>query len=157
MREDINQIDIEIAALLVIGLKTLLVFRSPPLTGFWHMSAKVQQGLEELPPRLERRASRRRRVLFSGALCSLDGARCYDCAIRDMTELGAHVVVPNSPTLDAQLFLLHVRDGVVHEALVVAKEHNSVSLKFISAIPLANNDDAKMRWLKDLWRSRRGY
>lgn len=95
--------------------------------------------------------------MFSGALCSLDGTQCYDCTIRDMTELGAHVVVPNSPSLDAKVFLLQVRDGIAYEALVVSKERNSVSLKFVSAIPLASSDDPKMRWLKELWRSRRGY
>src|SRR5689334_13336360 len=108
----------------------------------------------EVPPRVERRTTRRRRVLFSGALCNMDGTQCYDCTIRDMTELGAQVVVPNSPSFDAKVFLLHTRDGIAYEALVVSKKRNSVSLKFASATPLANNDDAKVRWLKELWRSR---
>lgn len=113
--------------------------------------------IPEAPPRVERRAARRRRVLFSGALCSLDGTRCHDCAIRDMTELGAHVVVPNSPSLEAKIYLLHVRDGIAYEAIVVSKVRNSVSLKFSSATPLENNEDPEVRWLKDLWCSRRGY
>ena len=121
------------------------------------MSAEDQQQLIDVPPRVERRETRRRRVLFSGALCSLDGTGCYDCTIRDMTDVGARVVVPNSPCLDAKVFLLHVRDGIAYEALVVSKVRNSVSLKLASAMPLANNDDPKMRWLKELWRSRRGY
>ena len=109
------------------------------------------------PPRMERRGARRRRVLFSGALCSLDGTRCHDCTIRDMTELGAHVVVPNSPSLDTKIFLLHVRDGIAYEAFVVSKLRNSVSLRFTSATSLANNDDPNVRCLRELWRSRRGY
>ena len=96
-------------------------------------------------------------MLFSGALCSLDGKRCYDCTIRDMTELGAHVVVPNSQSLDAKVFLLHLRDGIAYEAFVVSKLRDSVSLKFGAATPLARNEDSKVRWLRDLWRTRRGY
>jgi hypothetical protein len=123
------------------------------------MSSQSHREVEgtEIPPRAERRSTRRRRVLFSGVLCSLDGTRCHDCTIRDMTELGAHVVVLNSRSLDAKVFLLHLRDGIAYEAFVVSKLRDSVSLKFGAAIPLARNEDSKVRWLKDLWRARRGY
>src|SRR5258706_15800261 len=69
----------------------------------------------------ERRPMRRKKVLFPGIITYASGGYVYDCAIRDLSQRGAQLVVGKNVQLPKDLFVIDIRDRTAYDAKVVWK------------------------------------
>lgn len=110
--------------------------------------------MTEVPKVLERRPKRRKRVLLGGMIASSDGARRFDCTIRDLTEDGARIEVHSSCLLEGQFYFLNIRDRTAHLVRVAWRSHKEIGLIFIERIALAGALSPHHLFLKELWLAR---
>ena len=104
----------------------------------------------ELSSTEARRAVRQRS--FLGAKLSYgDGAFTFDCVVRDVSETGARVKVPQGLAVPNHVFLVETRSGIAYEARVVWKRHPEIGLEFVHQHGLAEASTPHMMILKRLW------
>lgn len=98
----------------------------------------------------ERRANPRQRVLLSGKLAYARNAVTADCAIRNLSETGAMVMLPALP-LPADPFLIVIKQAFVHEARTVWRRDDRSGLKFLASWRLKHGAPQDVAPLRDLW------
>ena len=108
----------------------------------------------DLPPPAERRQPKpRRRVLLSGLVTWSDGARSFQCTIRNLTDNGARISLPPGQTVPTNIHFINVRERTAHEALVVWNNGSDAGIAFVKTYSLANLNEPKLEYLNRLWHS----
>lgn len=97
----------------------------------------------------ERRKTQRRRVLQTGIIVSANGQYTSDCSIRDISETGARVSV-SGQSFSGQFYLVHVRAQIAFQAKVVRANNGEIAMSFLSRIPLDENLDRNLAFLRRL-------
>jgi hypothetical protein len=107
-----------------------------------------------LPPQAERRPDRRRRSFLAGRITFEDGKRVLDCAIRDLTDRGARITIPETQALPPCFHLISMRERVVHECAVVWMKDGEAGLSFLKTVPLGDLMGSKLDYMRTLWLER---
>jgi len=98
----------------------------------------------------ERRLQSRQRVLLSGIVTYWDGARSFGCTIRNLSAEGARISKPRTQPLPANLFLISVRERMVHDARVIWSRDKDAGLVFVQSRQLSDLADQKYNYLRRL-------
>jgi hypothetical protein len=93
----------------------------------------------------------RRRTLLSGKLVYGDGDFTVDCAIRDISEGGAKIVLTRHQSLPAELHLIVAKYCVVYHAKIMWVSFPARGLKFEHAYPLGDELPRDLHYLYRLW------
>ena len=102
------------------------------------------------PPLAERRPKPRKRVLFGGRVTYSEGAKHFDCSIRDLSESGARISLKPGVPIPSSVYLIDTRNRTVHESRVVWNNGREAGLQFIKSFPLSGIDDPRLSYLKRL-------
>ena len=105
----------------------------------------------ERKPQKERRAAVRGRVLLGGKLVYGQGDRSADCVIRDLTELGARIRLASDIRIPDEVWLIILRSGIAHRAVVVWRSWLGIGLKFVDSVDLRIPIPEPLRHLHRLW------
>ena len=105
----------------------------------------------ELSPQVERRPERRRRTLLGGCIVFDDGKQVFDCTIRNLSKSGARITLPAGYSIPTQIFLIHLRDRLVYEAVIVWRKDGEAGLSFKKELRLSELADSQLAYLQALW------
>jgi hypothetical protein len=105
-----------------------------------------------VPPPIERRPKRRNRVLLRGIISFANGAHSFNCSIRDITDTGACVVIPDQ-NIPSRLYLINIRDRLVYDAHVIWNSGVEIGVTFNKTIPIDEIVDPAKSYLRYLWLS----
>ena len=105
---------------------------------------------KEIVPKTERRKNARTRVLLRGLVCDPAGAPQYTCAIREVTPGGARITLPMGRKAVPEICLVHVREKVAYEAILLW--HNTIEAGYalLAAVPLTQAGDERTRQMLSL-------
>ena len=107
-------------------------------------SRQVSASYSSRPPRT--------RTCLNGKLVYGDGGfYTLDCAIRDLSEGGAKIIIPRRQAVPLDLYLIVVRNCVVHESKVVWLNFPARGLKFCKTLSLSGPLPAELQFLRKLW------
>jgi hypothetical protein len=110
----------------------------------------MMHGTVEATEQAERRQRSRKRVLLSGIVTYWDGARSFGCSIRNLSEEGARISKPRTQPLPEKLYLISVRERMVHEAKLVWSHDREAGLVFVNSSQLSELADPKYNYLRRL-------
>lgn len=100
-------------------------------------------------PMHDRRQHARTHVLQRGKLAFGHADFAIDCLIHDISTGGARIRVQPGPTVPESIILVHLRDRVAYEAIVVwRKDNGSLGLKFQAQHDLEQAISPGMRTLR---------
>jgi len=99
----------------------------------------------------EHRHGARRRAFLGAKLVFGNGAFTVDCVVRDISEDGARVKLPEGQPVPDILYLVEMRSGMAYEARVAWKRHPEIGLAFIHAHALKDAAEPHLLGLKRLW------
>jgi len=106
----------------------------------------------------EKRSTRRQRVLLAGKLV-MDHGLVMDCTVRDISQSGARLLVPDSIAFPDRVQLLVMRQAVVYSARPKWSKPPHFGLEFLGAEDLATSNkpghSVLRRMLVD-WQARQG-
>lgn len=101
-------------------------------------------------PQPERRKTVRTRVLLRGLVCNPDGAASFSCAIRELTERGARIALPDGRAVPTEICLINVREKVAHDAILLWHNHVEAGFALLSTLPLTASGDPRVRRMYEL-------
>lgn len=78
-----------------------------------------------------------------------------DCVVRDISEDGARIQVPDGQAVPDKVFLMDLKTAIAYEAHVVWRRYPLVGLQFDHQHGLAEAATPHLRILKQLWLSAR--
>ena len=88
--------------------------------------------------------------MLSGKIVFHDGACSYNCVVRDMSEGGASVEIPEARLIPRRFFFLTSKEEVAYDSELVWRTPMMVGLKFRHAIELATCKDPGLRYLRQV-------
>jgi hypothetical protein len=100
---------------------------------------------------VERRPKRRNRVLLGGIVSYAEGKHQFDCAIRDLTDKGARIVVPRNQQFPSSFYLINIRDRIAYDVKIMWNNGKEVGVSFKKTYPLADIADPALSFLKRQW------
>ena len=112
--------------------------------------ASIEQVADSAEPG-EHRHEARRRAFLGAKLVFGAGAFTVDCVVRDISEDGARVRLPEGQPVPDILYLVEMRSGMAYEARVAWKRHPEIGLAFIHAYGLRDASESHLLGLKRLW------
>jgi hypothetical protein len=80
-----------------------------------------------------------------------DGVYSVDCAIRDISEGGAKLTLKERQFLPVDLFLIVIRNAVVHEAKIVWLKYPARGVRFLSTHSFADALPQRLQYLRRIW------
>lgn len=96
----------------------------------------------------ELRRATRVRTFLGGRIVFHDGAYSYNCVVRDMSEGGARVAIPEARLIPRRVFFLTSKEEVAYDSELVWRTQSMAGLKFRQTIQLATCTDPNLRYLK---------
>ena len=111
-------------------------------------------GGRSMQPSTERRPNRRKKVLLTGIITYADGAHCFDCTIRDLSETGARLAVGKNAQFPSNFYLINIRDRVAYDAQLIWNDGAQIGISFKKPISLSHCADPSLSYLKRLWLSK---
>jgi PilZ domain len=93
----------------------------------------------------------RKRTYLKGLLIYGDSHFTLDCAIQDLSDGGAKIILNKNQALSAEVYLIVVKQGVVHKATVVWQKYPARGLKFTETYPLEGPLPTGLQFLRRLW------
>ncbi len=108
------------------------------------------------PPASERRRRARQRALLNGKFVFEHPAMTVDCTIRDLTDLGARVVVGPGVIVPRLGWLINVRDGAAHRCEVIWRAGGLIGVKFVETINVRRPMLGPLNHLHRLWMASAG-
>jgi hypothetical protein len=93
----------------------------------------------------------RKRTYLHGKLVYGEGAYTLDCAIHDISDGGARVILSRRQPLPLCLYLIIVKYCIAYEAQVVWLNFPARGLKFSKMFLLSDVLPEEMRFLRKLW------
>ena len=94
------------------------------------------------------RRTMRKRSLLSGKIAYHEGSFTLSCTIRDISEGGARVKIPNGQILPTMVFLIDVREGCAYDACTKWQSKTEAGLEFRQKIKLDVNCPEEYRYLR---------
>lgn len=104
----------------------------------------------------ERRRLHRSRVLLGGIVLYGPSAFTVDCAIRNLTEVGAHIRLPDPVALVTPLVLVDLVHAQAFKAELVWTRDLDSGLAFTGEVDFQNPTTDVGRLVRRLWLERRG-
>jgi len=104
-----------------------------------------------LPPVVDRRVGSRRRALLSGIIAYNNRDNSLSCTVRDYSDTGARVRVPEDANLSEQLYLILVRHRIAFQAEVMWYGQHEAGLRFMRCVELSDTMELKLAHLNELW------
>jgi len=95
----------------------------------------------------DKRKTPRRRVLKDGKIIFADGMRVIDCTIRDMSKVGARLLIASSAGVPETFHLFEKSTGMVYPTTVVWRQTSALGVKF-DADPTSIHDPANKRYAR---------
>jgi len=111
---------------------------------------------EDLPPIVDRRQSGRRRVLQGGLIISRDGMRTWDCSIKDLSERGAKIRLPDGQIIPEHCIFVNLKEGMAYQVVVRWIRDPLAGLGYLESYRLQDLSDPKLQFIRRLWQERRG-
>lgn len=105
-------------------------------------------------PDAERRSGNRRRALLGAIVTYDDGKFSFPCTVRDLSETGARIAIPNGAQIPSQFYLIIVRDCVAYDARRTWQNGAEAGADFDRTIHLADISDPALGYLNRLWLER---
>lgn len=102
----------------------------------------------------ERRRTSRCRVTRAGLLTFSEGAKTFECTIRNLSDTGARIALRTTQLVPRDIHLINVRDRMVYDATIEWRTSTEFGLAFHRACALAELTDPKLTYLKKLWHVR---
>ncbi len=93
----------------------------------------------------------RKRTYLKGMLVYGDNLFTLDCAVQDLSDGGAKIILNKHQALPADVYLIVVKQGVVHKAKVVWQKFPARGLKFSETYALNGPMPENLRFLRRLW------
>jgi hypothetical protein len=93
----------------------------------------------------------RKRTYLNGKLVYGEGAYTLDCAIHDISDGGARVILSRRQPLPLCLYLIVVKYCIAYEAQVVWLNFPARGLKFSKMFLLSDALPEELRFLRKLW------
>jgi hypothetical protein len=104
----------------------------------------------EAAPPPDRREARRGRTLLNGKIVYGPGFTA-DCCIRDLTPLGAKVMMPPGQGSPDEFFLIVVRDGLAHRSRTLWSTEREAGVSFEDTHDFAGPTPAYMQPVRRIW------
>jgi hypothetical protein len=101
------------------------------------------------PPR--QRTCLNGKLAYGDGIFAPDGALTLDCAIRDISEGGARIVLAKRQPIPVSLYLIVVKFAVAYHASVVWLNYPARGLKFSEKYDLIAPLPVELRFLHRLW------
>lgn len=102
------------------------------------------------PPQPDRRKNIRMRVLLRGLVCDSAGGPSYSCAIRELTQGGARIAIPEGRTVSPEICLINVRERVAYDAILLWQNHVEAGFALLNTMALSRTGEARNRHLYEL-------
>ncbi len=100
----------------------------------------------------EARSEQRLRTLLTGKIVYGPESLTLDCTIRNLTEHGASLVLPEGCWAPPTFYLIELRNGVCHEAQTAWRKAPRVGVRFLRSFSVAERmDTPEARLLHRLW------
>lgn len=93
----------------------------------------------------------RKRTYLKGLLIYGDNHFTLDCAVQDLSDGGAKIILNKHQALPADVYLIVVKQGVVHKAKVAWQKFPARGLKFSETYALNGPLPESLRFLRRLW------
>jgi len=103
------------------------------------------------PQPVERRHHHRQRTLLSGRLLFRHNNLTGDCAIRNLSELGAKLRGDNVVTLPDNPMVIVTKTGLAHEALTIWRDADEIGVKFANTHDLRRDGPGALTRAYQLW------
>ena len=98
------------------------------------------------------RRTQRKRVLLTGLVAYLDLSVSFRCAIRDRSETGARIKVPDGIVVPTRFWLIDVAEGLAYDATAVWRHYPEVGATLADPVALQHPErDLMQRRLRALW------
>jgi hypothetical protein len=104
---------------------------------------------EARPPR--RRTCLNGKLVYGDGAFTPDGAFTLDCAIHDISEGGAKVILTKRQAVPPDLYLIVIKHCVAYQAKVVWLEFPARGLKFSKTYALNAPLPEELKFLRKLW------
>jgi hypothetical protein len=114
---------------------------TPQVSGSVEVAAPMRGG--------DRRSGRRGRVLLGGKVVYGEGFST-DCTIRDLTETGARLTLPEHGA-PKDFYLIVVRDGIAYRSRTLWTKGREAGVAFETSYDLAGDVPAAIRPTRHLW------
>ena len=101
-------------------------------------------------PEHDLRRSVRVRTFFGGKIVFNNGAYSYDCVVRDMSESGARLEIPDARMMPRRFYFLTSKAEIIYDSELVWRTRMMAGIKFREVIDLATCSDPKLRYLKNI-------
>jgi PilZ domain len=95
----------------------------------------------------DKRKAPRRRVLKVGKIVFADGMRVIDCTIRDLSSVGARLIVGNIVGVPDTFQLFEKSTGMLYRASVIWRQSDSVGVRF-EGTPTSIHDASNKRFAR---------
>jgi hypothetical protein len=91
-------------------------------------------------------------VLFGGLVAYPDLGVSFRCAIRDCTETGARLKLPDGMVVPGRFWVIETNEGLAHDAVPIWRRYPEVGVSFTDAIDLSRaGEELLQRQLRALW------
>lgn len=107
---------------------------------------------DALPPVVDRRVASRRRALLSGIIAYHNRDNSLSCSVRDYSDTGARIRVPEDANLPEHLYLILVRHRIAFQAEIMWYGQQEAGLRFIRRVDLTDSMNLDLVHLNELWR-----
>jgi hypothetical protein len=97
------------------------------------------------------RQQRRQRAVLGGVITFADGAHSFRCTIRNFSQEGARITLPDDRLLPPRLYLINLNERAAYEALTVWMKDGEAGVALLDRLPLAELSDPKLSYLDKLW------
>jgi len=105
------------------------------------------------PPADEKRAAPRRRVLLSAMLVNHEFDTIFRCQVRDVSDHGARLNIPDCFLVPAGFWLIALSSGVAYEATLAWRRFPSVGVSLGEPIELEETTTRIGGKLRSVWQS----
>ncbi len=103
------------------------------------------------PPDHEQRSAPRRRVLLSAIVVNREFNTIFRCQVRDVSERGARLNIPDSFLVPAGFWLIALTAGLAYEAKLAWRRYPSVGVSLGDPIDLDEPMNRLARRLRAVW------
>jgi hypothetical protein len=102
-------------------------------------------------PDSDRRGCRRNRVFLGGKIAYGKLSSTTDCTIRDLSDRGARVSLPEGRLIPDDVYLVNMKSGIAYEAKVAWRRAPAAGRKFLQSCGLRDASSPQMKTLRHLW------
>lgn len=99
----------------------------------------------------DKRQSARKKSILRGKIAYDNGARSFDCTIRDISDTGARIDLPLDHIVPKNFVLIDMRNGNAFEAEVKWRTRSQIGMTFARSFTLDGPLSPENRYLKHLW------